>query len=628
MLKIREIKAFLFGTINTVDDSLIPDGASSDSLNWISCGDKIELRRGYLLIGNEVTGAGRISGLNVSTKVSGTEVLHRTRGRIVEYYNPTSLLWEELGTNLLAAAADGEDVSFSNYQSLAGSQVWMCSPNSSLYKIMTANPTNYDDQYDSTINYKGLIKIKRNRMNLWGRVKDKTGLYQSHIEEGNYTAVTSENIGTGDGTTKTFTDTLAFKAGGAKRTCFGIIVTDTVETFTDDYSGVLNSNAGGTGTINYSTGAISVTFAAAPGGAQAITCDYQWEDATNGGLADFRYSATRLAAEGNVFPQDDGASPLQGIATYNNIEYCLHQSKTWSLDINENDTNAVNRIFREKVGVPNWRAFVETGNGIYYVDDREETNIQFRVLTLAAASTEIVPISISRPWKIKNLEVGVNLNDYRFDKAACIEFDDYVLFACRHKDSTSNNTVFAINKNSKQINKLDYWVSCFAIYGGALIAGDSVSNNVYELFSGWDDDESLINNYWISNLSELGVSNLKKTKRLIISGEIMKDQSFSIYLDIDNSGFVKVGTIEGTGDYVDKGQAVTVGSVTIGKNEVGGGGEDATAYNYLTEIKLHLSKFKDIKIKFVATGIGYVSINNYIYKDIRIGSQRLPAKYR
>jgi hypothetical protein len=85
-----------------------------------------------------------------------------------------------------------------------------------------------------------------------------------------YEAVEDEAVGTGDGTNKAFADTLA-KASIEPGT---VSVTDGVETFTDDGYGRLTGSAGGTGTINYTTGALSVTFNAAPANAAAVTADY------------------------------------------------------------------------------------------------------------------------------------------------------------------------------------------------------------------------------------------------------------------------------------------------------------------------------------------------------------------
>lgn len=66
---------------------------------------------------------------------------------------------------------------------------------------------------------------------------------------------------TGDGSTVTFTDTLANRPIREIDT-----ITDGVETFSDNGDGTLTGDAGGSGTINYTTGALSVTFNAAPAG--------------------------------------------------------------------------------------------------------------------------------------------------------------------------------------------------------------------------------------------------------------------------------------------------------------------------------------------------------------------------
>jgi hypothetical protein len=108
--------------------------------------------------------------------------------------------------------------------------------------------------------------------------QDPATLYGSYIDDQNvgdqYTAVTTEAIA-GSGATRT--GTLAFKAGGAKRTCFNVSFTDGVETFGDNFDGTLTGSAGGTGTINYATGAYAITFNAS---ATTVTSDYFWENAT------------------------------------------------------------------------------------------------------------------------------------------------------------------------------------------------------------------------------------------------------------------------------------------------------------------------------------------------------------
>ena len=164
----------------------------------------------------------------------GTQVLYRKRGRKLEYYNTATSDWSEVGTNLFPALAETDEASFANYASLAGNEMFISSPNSGMYKIMTANPASYTDLTDVSKNFKGYIKIKQNRMFLWGRNEDKTGIYGSYIDAAAYTTVSGEALAS------TASGTLAFKAGGATRTCFAIAITVTSsgEVFTDNYYGV------------------------------------------------------------------------------------------------------------------------------------------------------------------------------------------------------------------------------------------------------------------------------------------------------------------------------------------------------------------------------------------------------
>ncbi len=602
------VKTFKYGVINNIEAQSIPDGAASDSLNWITKGSKIELSRGMKLLGSEVPGTGRVSAIHPGKKADGTEVLFIKRGRKISYYDTTTEDWIEVGTNIIPAAAEDEDVTFSNFDSLAGAQTWLNSPNGTLIKIMTANPGSYADMYDSSKNFKGWIKIKQNRMFLWGRKEDQTGIYGSYIDAQAYTTVTAE-------ATTSLTGTLAFKAGGAKRTCFGVTLTITAtgEVYTDDYNGVLTGSLGGTGTINYMTGAYTVSN---PG---VGTVDYQWENSTNTGIADFSKATPRQAAQGFIFRQDDGGGATQNVFSYGDSEFCLHKLKSWNLTLTATDTSATNLIFRDKVGIPFLRAGESTGDGIYYIDDTDQTSPRFKLLTLSISSSEVIP---------KDVTLNINLENYRFDKGVMFEWGDYIVFAGRHKDSSANNRLFIYSKIWKSIDIRDYYVSCLATYNGSLIAGDSVSDNVYVLFSGFDDDDSLIENYWIGNITGLGLDRLKKMKKFKLQGEIVPNQSFDVYLNIDNSGFVNVGTVSGNGSYVDRGQSIAVGAVTIGRYEVGGGSGDAVAYNYETEISLRLDKFENVQVKYVATGIGYVSISEAEYRDIRANRQKTPRKYR
>lgn len=76
---------------------------------------------------------------------------------------------------------------------------------------------------------------------------------------------------TGDGVTtafsNTFSDNTPIQAGS-------VLVDDLTEVFTDDGEGILSGSLGGTGSVNYVTGAISVNFASAPDSGQEIWASF------------------------------------------------------------------------------------------------------------------------------------------------------------------------------------------------------------------------------------------------------------------------------------------------------------------------------------------------------------------
>lgn len=76
---------------------------------------------------------------------------------------------------------------------------------------------------------------------------------------------------TGDGTTTPFSTTVQVPMILPET----VLITDNTETFNDDGNGILTGNLGGTGTVDYSTGAITVNFATAPADGQNIYLSYE-----------------------------------------------------------------------------------------------------------------------------------------------------------------------------------------------------------------------------------------------------------------------------------------------------------------------------------------------------------------
>ena len=624
----KEIRNWQHGIVDSIEPSSIKPGSLSKALNFLTLGDRMELRRGSKRLGSDA-GAGSITGLHVGVKLdtSGTQVLFRKRGRKIEYYDEATEDWIENGSNVIPAAAEDEDFAFASYDSQAGAQVFGSSPQSSIYKIMVANPGSITDLL-STV-YRGYLRIKQSRTFLWNRnsasgsgAHDEQNPYLSWIDARSYSTVTAEALA------DVSTGTLAFKGGGSKRTCFGVKITVTTsgQVFTDNRDGTLTGSTGGTGTINYTTGVYTTNDTGAG------TVDYQYEDSTNNGIADFSFaSPTRVAGTGNVFLQGDGG-PLMGIETYGDTEYCGHRYKTYALTLTQDDTNATNLIFRDTEGVPYWRAMKGTSRGIFYVNIQQSAKPILKVMRLQKGSTAIDGEPISSQ---------IDLSGYVFDRCSVDEFGDYIVFWCRTADSDINNRAVLYHKTWRSFDLVDYYANMSATYNGALVGGDSGTGNVYELFSGVDDDDAVVDGFMETNEWDLEYPGyLKGCKKLELEGAIGPSQVFDVKVSIDKGAFVTVGQILGSGEYVDRSQRVSIGPQTLGRGQIGGGSDGIEAYHYFVSLSLRLGKFERIKVRLERgtdqttdpdnpqDGIGFFSLSTLRFRDIRMKSQKLARKYR
>lgn len=606
-------QVFNKGIHNVVNPDLIPEGAASDSLGWLTGGDQIELSRGKLLLGTDES-AGRVRGIHVATRIDKTEVWFRKNSTKIQWFDPaTSSVWTDIVTGLDAT----HEYIFTNYTSLAGIFVYVGGLGG-LFKIHVANPSSYADQYDVLKNYKAFVRIDKARARAWGMANDKTGLYLSYIDEETYTTVSSEAVDTGDGGT-TYGGTLAFKAGGAKRTCFAIEITDGTETFTDNRNGILTGSLGGTGTINYTTGAWTATFNSAVGIGTPITGDYQWEDATNGGVMDFTYSPTRVAGEGDVFRQDEGGDEILDSLIDGGSYYSIKRNVTYELTLTPDDTNATNRVIRRNIGIPSMRAAVETSLGIVMMDT---SNIP-RLMRLEKALTtdDLVP---------NDLAPQFDFDIYDWSDCWMETWGNFIVFGGKTKDADDNNRLFIWDSRWKSIDVVPFFSACGSkTKSGTLIIGDSISDNVFEAFTGVDDDGFPIQpNYWISRNDLLGYEGLKKSKKMYFEGLIGTEQTIKVYGQYDDDAWELIATISGGGAYVALGDTHTIGSSMIGEEMIGGEGSGISAFPFHYPIKLRPPKFYRLKLKFEATGLGWASISMIKHEDVRVKSQKVPRKYR
>lgn len=597
------VTAFTKGVHSRFDDELIPRDAATSALNWLTKDGAIELAYGRKAVGAEGT-TGKIYGQHVAYKANGTAVLFRKAGTKIQYLSGTT--WTDVITGLTAS-----DVTFSNYASLAGSFVYIFSPDDGIHLICVANPASYATLNDTAKNFRGYGLIDRARTIMWGVKKDPTGFYGSYIDAQNSTVYTTV---AGEALADVATGTLAFKAGGATRTCFGVTITDTSsgEVFTDDYNGVLTGSLGSTGTINYMTGAFTIS-----GQSGAGTAGYQWWTSNTKGPTDFTKSATRLAGEGFIVRQDAGGDKIQVVVPLDGSYFSLKTNSAYQFTPDVADTAPTNEIFRTNIGVSSLRGAIGTSKGIVFMNTANASEPELHLLSRNPLGDNF----ISEPI-FPEFDFGA----YTYSDVMLEAWDRYLLVGCK-EDSSENNRLLICDMRNGTVNPNTYGIRAAAQNAGTLYGGDPLSLTTYELFSGFDDMGITLTNHWITGSDSYGDDVLKKVKKLRLRGRIDPNQAIKVYLSRDNGEWQHVGTIVGSGDYVDYTSSFAIGTDMIGVETVGGG-DTLPIYNFYCELKLRLPKFRKRQLKFEATGFGYCSIQTITDFDIWTFQDRLPKHYR
>ena len=603
----QTLKEFKSGTHNLSPDETIPKDAASASTNWQTIFGAIQL-----IYGRQVQGAAGAAGKNygehTAYQANGTAVRFRKVDGKIQYLNSSSV-WIDVITGLTTAA----DYVFSNYQSLAGAFVYIFGVDG-IYKIATANPGSYTALYDSTKNFKGYGLIDKGRTIMWGFATDPTGLRGSWIDNqlavsgstGVYTAVSGEATTTGSGT-------LAFKAAGSTRTCFGILLTltGTGEVYTDNYNGILTGSLGGTGTINYTTGEYTLSNTGAG------TVAYQWENSNLRGVTDMTRSATRLAGEGFVIRQDVGGDAIVVVLPLAGSYFSIKKHNAYQLTLDVTDLAPTNVVFRTDIGVASLRSATATGRGIFFINTANPSEPTVQLLTQNPLGDN---------FDVKPLFNHFAFENYTFTDALVDNWDRYLVIGCA-MESTENNKLLLCDLQQNTVDETSYGIRSSTKVNGVLYGGDPVSQSTYQLFTGFDDLGIALTNEWIGRGETMGDDVLKRVKRRRYKGSISPNQSVQVYESYDDGDFTLIGTILGSGDYVDYTASGAIGTDFIGQTTIGGG-NTASVYPFFMEIKVRALKFRKRNLKFVATGIGYVSIYQATDFDIWTYEKKMPTRNR
>lgn len=614
------IKQFVSGTHNLMDNEVIPADAASESYGWTTKDGVIALSYGKELVGDRGS-AGQVKNVGVGYKTNGGKVIYRKKGTVIQYLN--GAVWTDVVTGLTAT----DDYVFPNYTSLAGSFTFAFG-RGGIYKFHNANPGSYLDMYDSTKNFKAKGIIDKGRTLIWDIENDPTGLRGSYIDGQNssvYTTQTNEVLATGDGVTTVFSGVLSFKGSNPKANCFGVQLNTNPASVTaqDDFNGTI-TGTGLTGTINYITGAYTLTFATAPAAATQVRATYQWENSNVKGLTDFTYSPTRQAGEGFIIRQDEGGDAIQNVILgLDGSYYSIKKYSIYRLTLDSTDTKPYNEVYRKDLGIPYWQCATSTGRGILFMNTANPTKPQLTVLEKNPLGDNIIPTILVPHFKFE---------DFLYDQAVMETWEEYIVISCRTSDSTYNNRLILVNIAVNTVDTYKYSAKCLKKDAGLLYMGDTITESVFSLFSGFDDDGSVIENSWTSKGETYNSNSLKKYRRQRIKGIIQVGQVVGVYIETDDGTFVKIGTVRGDAETIDVSAEGAIGTSMIGSAMVGGsftnGNQQFSAYQFFFELKMRTGKFRKRRLRFVAEKFGYVAINFLSDWDIMTFEQRIPKRYR
>ena len=618
----HEIKQFASGVHNRDDAEDTPKDSAQDSLNWVTIDGHIELARGKVTVGLEGA-AGSCPAIHIGYKLNGIPILWRKISTKIQYYNSLTLAWVDVVTVLNAS----DIYVFTNYSSLTGAYTFAGGPGG-LFKFANANPNNYIQLYISTDFFCGFPLIDKARMYLWGIAKDPTSLYRSRIDVQragvSFTQVSNENLATGNMSQTTFSGVLSFKGSNPKANCGLVTVkcTDTGgEIFSDDKNGNLKGNAGGIGTLNYITGAWSVAFTTVPGNnPNNIKADYVWEDSTVKGVADFTYSSPRVAGEGDVIRQDEGGDAVQQLVIgIDGNYYSLKKQSAYQHKYSDDDTTFNNQVVRRNIGVFTRKSAVTTGRGVVFINTANPDRPQLTVLEKNPLGDDILATELIPHFAWERFD---------YSDAVMETYGQFIVLSCRSQGSIVNDRTLVIDIAKNTVDVTNYGMKALAKDSGVLYGGSPYTETVYKILNGFDDDGYVLQNYWDSKDETYGVSRLKKYRRLRYRGQIDPAQYVEVYANFDGAGFLLVGTIRGDATYVNRSSPSSVGTTMVGESAVGGDGF-AQVYPYEMQIKaVKIPKFRRRCIRFIAKGLGYVSIMEEIDWDILTYEDKIPKAYR
>lgn len=496
------------GWQTSVDAAKIPDGASPNGQNVIiNDGDRVSIRpMGYEILGTATTTDSPVTSLHTFRRRSGENILMRSHGTYLEYYEEGNSTWESLRTT----STDGLIYGYADYNINTDLVSYVYFGNGS------------------------------NNFARW------TGAH----------TVLDANLTIGQ-TTISVEDASEFSATGSVRLCDTNITysgrTDT--SFTISASAInCSSTRGITQAIQefpanpkgniYLNASNRIFIAGVDATPQAVYFS-KYGDATTY-LTTLVSDSTADAA--GIFNLGEGGGAVTGMVMDEGAIYTFKKSIVYKITLSDSLYNLEPlKPFdgrSQTTGSLTSRSVFVGNNGVFYITpDKKIMSLQriesYDYPQLVAISASIQP----------------TVNEINFDAVSGISWRDYAFFTVKSgSDVDVNDSVLVYNE------KVGVWetpivgwsASEFTVYddgtGEALYFGDSATANVYKVIDYASDNNLDVAANWRTKRFDFGAPQLlKEITNIYVEGYISDNTTIKISLLLDEDGYTQIFTTDFSG---------------------------------------------------------------------------------
>lgn len=193
--------------------------------------------------------------------------------------------------------------------------------------------------------------------------------------------------------------------------------------------------------------------------------------------ADFRYSSTRVAGEGDFIDLPEGGGRIYDIETFEDTLIALKESYIESISFTQdaNDLPIRKPIVKSPLIGTKGRV-ARMGDDIMFVSPANEITTLSRV-----KDRDTRPLSSNLAWPIKR-----GIRNFVFDSKLRIRtYKNYTFVACKRTSaSTGNDLVIVLDNNlQKWIGVWNLPAAAFTDYNSELYFGSSATNEVYKMLT-------------------------------------------------------------------------------------------------------------------------------------------------